>query len=260
VYNCCQIVVKKEFVMKKILMMLACAVICEPLFAREMGGGVWSIAAGSARVRAKELEKTLNWLKEASVSEKDMLKNLVENKLEMLASRINAIKLKFESESKLAPEQVAKLSAIEQSIHDKIDAIKALPAESKKSWREQMKLKFDSLSGDIQSFTTQVKSSLSEDEREQLRTVQKKAAKFAAWFKSLPASDQEALRQTIVEKVKKLKNKAGVLKQLGKQEEFKKLEVDVDDFVAHSEDEIATLSQKAKDLYERTIRELRTGK
>lgn len=246
--------------MKKMLMLLVCAVVCMPLLARETNGNARSIAEGSARFRSKELEKTLNWLKGASVSEKEMLKKLVENKLMVLGARINAIKLQLESESKLSPEQLEKLSVIEQSIHDKIGAIKALPEDAKKAWREQMKLNFDVLSGDIQSFTNQVKSYIPRNVQEQLKAIQKKAAEFAEWFKGLPVSDQEALRQIIIEKVNKLKAQAGVLKQLGKQEEFKKLEADVDDFGAHSEGEIATLSQKAKDLYERTIRDLRARK
>lgn len=246
--------------MKKVLLLLACSFVCVPLIAREMAGNGRAIAEGSARFRSKELEKTLNWLKTASVSEKDMLKNLIENKLEMFAARINAIKLQLESESKLSPEQLTKLSAIEQSIYDKIDAIKMLPADAKKSWREQMKLKFDVLSGEIQSFANQVKSSTSENVQEQLKRLQEKTAKFAEWFKNLPISDQEALRQAIIEKVNKLKGQANVLKQLGKQQEYQKIEAGVEDFVAHSEDEITALLQKAKDLYEKTIRELKTNR
>lgn len=213
---------------------------------------------GIARVNSERIGNTLSWLKTINVSDQQALIDLVAGKMEKIADRIDS--LKEQLDKKLSPEQKKELQALKDKIAKYVEMIKNMPPEAKKAWRNNLKFKFDQLPQEIMLFTKKVESSIPEESVEQLKELQDKAAKFVERLKNMPATDKEALQQAMTEKVEKLKERIGVLKQIGRGPELEELKGKIDDFRSQAKEMPGNVKDKIVELYEKAIQALKGGK
>ena len=186
----------------------------------KIAGGRGFNFEGIARVNSERLGNTLSWLQTPSESEGQALRELATEKLDKLSDRFDSLKESLVK--KLSPEQMKELQALKDKINKHVETIKNMTPVEKKAWREKLKFKFDQLPQEIMLFSKKIEATIPEESAEEFKDLQEKSAKFVDWLKNMPATDKEALQKTLTEKVEKLKERAGVLKQLGVKANMKK--------------------------------------
>lgn len=240
--------IKKEMIMKKMLIMLGVAMpLC--LVAQN------SIQEGIARINSQRLSNVAQWLKDSNESENQMLLDFVMYKLDKLEAQVDA--LKEQLDKKLTPEMSREFNMLKGKINAQIEKIKAMTPEMKKAWRENLKFKFDQLPQEIMFLRNKLQSMLPEEVLEQFNELQEKAKGFVEWLRALPATDKEALRQILQEKVEKLQERVQVLNQLGRKLEYQEIKTKIDNFLESAKEWSSDVKDKAIDLYDRAIKALK---
>jgi len=234
--------------MKKMLIMLGFAM---PLCLMAQN----SIQEGVARINSQRLANIAQWLKDSNRSEAEMLIDFVLYKLDKLEAKVEAIKMQLDE--KLTPEMRQEFNMLQTKISNQIEKIKAMTPEMRKAWRDNLKFRFDQLPQEIMFLRNKLQSMLPEEIVEQLDELKEKARGFVEWLRALPATDKEALRQILQEKVEKLQERVQVLNQLDRKLEYQEIKAKVDNFLESAKEWTSDVKDKAIDLYDRAIKALK---
>lgn len=214
-----------------------------------------SIQEGVARINSQRLSNVAQWLKDSNGQETQMLLDLVMYKLDKLEAQVDA--LKEQLDKKLTPEMIREFNMLKGKIGAHIEKIKAMTPEMKKTWRENLKFKFDQLPQEIMFLRSKIQAMIPDEAVEQFNELQEKAKGFVNWLRELPATDKEAMRQVLKEKVQKIQDRVQVLNQLDRKLEYQEIKKKIDEFMESAREWSADLKNKAIDVYERAINALK---